>query len=134
MTRDEIMTMEPGRELDTLVVELVMGWTRKEFPGQDPNSLWNDEFIFKAMQAEGFTHDDGTGEWIRVPPYSTDIAAAWTVVEKLATIEGPVSVCWGIYATNDDKATVTTMFGPGPSIRAETAPLAICKAALLAVM
>jgi hypothetical protein len=64
--------MEAGRELDRLVAEKVMGWT----------DLWEGEGYVMAYppneQAMGID-----GERAPVPPYSTDIAAAWQVVERM---------------------------------------------------
>lgn len=66
--------MKPGRELDALIVEKVIGW--KPF-----KKKW------EAGAHRGY-HDawlDGEGRevCIQCPEYSTDIAAAWVVVEKL---------------------------------------------------
>lgn len=62
--------MKPGRELDALIAEKVMGWTRLEHSapdalvpaGADPSQRINLTFV---------------------PRYSTDISSAWEVVEKL---------------------------------------------------
>jgi len=103
MTRDEILAMEPGRELDALVAEKVMGWThyREEWGGVVPDSI---------------SH------------YSTDISAAWEVVEKM----GPFT-----QLTADIYNGITVWhcsFSVVDSVDAVTAPEAICKAALLAAL
>jgi hypothetical protein len=64
------MERKPSRELDTLVAETVMGWKDSmihegEWCALDPV----DPSVFQPP-----------------PPYSTDIAAAWTVVEKLSQV------------------------------------------------
>lgn len=81
--------MEPGRELDALVAEKVMGWKR----------LFSDESVRKIVETSGPISAGGINflmnlqnswiipgepspEIIEVPQYSTDIAAAWAVVEK----------------------------------------------------
>lgn len=73
-----------------------------------------------------------------LPPYSTDIAAVWEVVEKMGyrpfdlltslvasgpVVEGKIPCRWEWFCYFDDGAR---------AIQAETAPLAICRAALLA--
>lgn len=110
------VTRDAGRELDALVAEKVMGWkpcVTQDHPG----------WVY---------FDSGAGGGKIAPAFSTDIAAAWEVVEKL-------SPRYAIRILND--AT------PGPSwccemahgygndieVEAETAPLAICRAALEAI-
>lgn len=60
----------------------------------------------------------------RLPNYSTDIASAWAVVEKLAK---PLKVVW------TGRVWVCEVFEEPYSEEADTAPLAICRAALEAV-
>lgn len=76
--------------------------------------------------------------WIDVPEYSTDISAAWEIVERLdaqrirlsmsrfynGIITG-VPTCWGVDFSGDDAEWCGT--------EAQTAPEAICIAALKAV-
>lgn len=92
--------MNAGRELDALIAEKVMG---------DPLQL---------KMALGPRH------------YSTDIAAAWEVVEKLRTAKYELLIC-----TFSGKWSVDVLH-TGKSIdvaNADTAPHAICLAALNAV-
>jgi len=113
----KIRNMKPGRELDALVAEKVMGWTYGHPCPEGMDCLhWADE--------KGKVRD------YKPPQYSTDIAAAWEVVEKmseqwpqyqLAKIEDGWSVMWGFDGYGWPEAT------------GKTAPEAICKAALLAV-
>ena len=78
-------------------------------------------------------HTDTRQEW--TPRYSQDIAAAWQVVEKLLA-DG-----FGVYLTrHDDSNEWNCTIGRGDKINGEiaeavatTAPVAICRAALLAV-
>ena len=95
MTRDDVLAMEPGRELDALVAKKVMGW-------------------FEV--------------WKPFSP-STDISAAWEVVEKLQ----------GTYWVRMNSMMKDHSCGVGkPDMRWEyygnSMPEAICKAALLAVL
>ena len=69
--------MEPGRELDALVAEM-MGWHVVTSPNSAP--------LILRLQDGGFyrTKDGEPADMVGgVPAYSTDIAAAWEVVEKL---------------------------------------------------
>jgi len=98
MTRDEILNMEAGREMDELITQ-------------------------KVISNDGF--------WHGIKPYSTDISVAWQVVEKLCDETGcdVVKVCKrdpellrGEWSCN---------FGRGAEAFGDSAPLAICRAALL---
>lgn len=114
--------MKPGRELDALVAEKVMGWRRHDSNrlgtyGEDPIGLW-----IKNTEPS----------LVRLPQFSEDIAAAWEVVEKfhrfvVTRMEMPV--CYD--------ARVVYYFGMGNfeefAFTADTAPHAICLAALKAV-
>lgn len=67
MTREEIMRLE-GRELDAAVVERVMGWESIRWVngipvGEQPDIPFEHEYV--------------------VPEYSTDIAEAWRVIERI---------------------------------------------------
>ncbi len=96
----DIREMKAGRELDALVAEKVMGqYFRNEW-----YKLYNDT----------------------IPCYSTDISAAWKVVEKIKKefvgISDPLNCnIWECSFTFKTSAL------------GETAPLAICRAALLAM-
>jgi len=110
MTPEDIDNLQAGRELDALVVTEIMGY-------------------------EGcvLAHGDST-----FPPYSTDIAAAWLVVEKLSALKLRAQI-----EDSDGKSWTCTFHkwigapfcwdDVGSSI-ADTAPLAICRAALRAML
>ena len=68
--------MDAGRELDKLVAEKLMGWTEIEEDEPDPakRNSWNSSYIGIAPSSEIF--------W-SITCYSTEIEAAWLVVEKL---------------------------------------------------
>lgn len=127
MTAEEIDSMEAGRELDCLVAERVMGYV-----------LEGADAVIQAVAAiDGVAAfgTDGKIHYFRdaLPSYSTDIAAAWDVVERLtsrghpmfleldshgAAVAGPYYAkvaFWAIYADYS---------------YADTAPLAICRAVL----
>lgn len=64
--------MEAGRELDALVAEKIMGWSNCHREGD-----WG-----------YFGRPFGGPTDFRIPNYSTDISAAWEVMEKMLFIEG----------------------------------------------
>jgi hypothetical protein len=92
--------MEAGRELDQRVAIEVMGWT-----------LYAGNRNYRQ-----------SGE--PVPDYSTDIAAAWLVVEAL--------LARGIYVCVEYASGRWNCWAGTVNVHAETAPLAICLAALKA--
>lgn len=110
--------MNAGRELDALVAEKVMGWTFRTFPeGVCPN----------------VKHWYCGEQYVLMKPFSTDIAAAWRVVEKLVS-DGRVFIVKGDGLRDGDfNPKWTVLCDNHPRTDAATAPLAICLAALQAV-
>lgn len=109
--------LKPGRELDALVAEKVMEW-------QDC-MLDN-----KPIDGLGKTPEGRTA--VIIPNYSTNIAAAWEVVEKMRNL--------GWFFDLNFQASYTAMFRTDYLIttrrfeeKEETAPHAICLGALKAV-
>lgn len=110
-----------SRELDRDVAEKVVGWRYRE-----------DDGGFFAPGDEWFVDQDGLRvECVDLPTYSTSISAAWEVVEKMreigftyVQIEACFDGGWRVAFGLDPMAIVKS---------ANTAPLAICKAALAAV-
>jgi hypothetical protein len=95
MTRDEILNMPAGREMDVTIGYHVMDLVA-------PPEIY--------------------------PEYSTDIAAAWEVVEQMQKN----GYC---FDADGNALRRRIRFGVGQEIgEAETMPLAICRAALLAFM
>src|SRR5687768_7998759 len=117
MTRDEILKMSAGREMDALIAEKVMG-----------HEVNRDVTMFaggktsKEPYSEGFT---------TLGHYSTNIADAWRVVEKLDT-SFSLARAWSL---DDPKWRGYSFWigngGNAISSLAETAPLAICRAVLI---
>ena len=120
---DRMDQLEAGRELDALVAEKVMGWRIK---GKD----WVDEHgrYQGAVETYWVIADGGPSKGWHP---STDIAAAWLVVEKLG---------WQYVfrlGNRDDKWWCVLSVEPDWQLsdncaEAPTAPLAICRAALAA--
>lgn len=117
--------MKAGRELDALVAEQVMGL--------DVHWSSSNEPLLTVRSAPNAHHHK------ELPPYGTDIAAAWEVVEKVG---GKAYVEMGLRNDAGDGADWCATFGHAEGNTkwiedggafAETAPLAICLAALKAV-
>ena len=112
-----------SREMDALVAEKVMGFHLMRYinyPDREP-------VINPAMFPP-----DYTDEQIRIPNYSTDIAAAWLVVEKIDLLGNYDLMKDGDYYIFGHYGEYG--FDPWTEFaRGKTAPLAICRAALRAV-
>lgn len=102
-----------GRELDALVAEKVMGWAPRDAGAGD-----------RLIYVGAWAHCES------LPHYSTDIAAAWQVVEKLAADGLYVHVG---YCLGRTEASVNSPLDIIDNAYAPTAPLAICLAALKAL-
>jgi len=118
MPHNDILSLPAGRELDALVVEKVMGYRHHPWTQTIP------EHWCRLPTGETCLFAD-------LPHYSTSIAAAWEVVERLPyRLVRIVREGGSWYCTVGDELNYP-MFAP---IRADTAPLAICRTALKAVM
>lgn len=115
MDRDEILAMEPGRELDSLISEKIMGY------------ITHGHFREK------------NGVRILVQPYSTDISAAFEVVEKMRPTHVYEMADFGrnMHKDNPHYAAFHPINKPRDykrQVHAKTLTEAICKAALLAAL
>lgn len=117
LTREKVLAMDAGENLDRLIAEKVMNWyiTQGEYSGKE---YWNDENDYSPYSVKDFKP-------------STDISAAWEVLEKfpIMMIErvevfvGNVKVNATVYPTVENDKSYTAA--------ASNVPLAICRAALL---
>jgi hypothetical protein len=149
-TAEEVRGMGAGREMDALVAEYVMGWRwwrieHKHGPYYRLVSRREEE---RALNLGSLVHplpDDGLDREVDADPYSTDIAAAWEVVEKMAEREPVVTIRkgkWrcamladGIHEEVDvDAREVVYAQNYVASSKCETAPLAIARCALLTAL
>ena len=103
--------MPAGPEMDGLVATKVMEWEQV------------DSFAWCDSDGTVRTWDVRDGNPIRHWHPSTDIACAWEVLEKLRR---------HIFQLSDDEGWCCT-FSMRFNAKADTAPLAICRAALKAV-
>ena len=144
------MTMQPGTELDALVAEKVMGLVPGVDFGEWPEHQWKKkpDGTIDDMASEWDTHNGPCCErcWYsychhcqdgpdvkckKTPPgYSTSIGTAWAVVDKLRMTIGPRH-----WQQDRIGLWIADCGEPGRRIygAAETAPHAICLAALSAV-
>lgn len=132
--------MPAGREMDALVAEKVMGWTDiqwQTFPGENGEEV---KAFARGVSPIGDLR-------VIVPNYSTDITAAWEAAEKipLKYTEGYVSVTRTAAGNPQylyDCVACNRIYDSGGWAEperfsvvghADTAPLAICRAALKAM-
>jgi hypothetical protein len=119
MNREEILNMPAGRKMDALIAEKVVGlrldWEFAEFQNGEPSAP---------------TLRDKYDEIGVLPFYSTDISATWEVIEKMGDIAWSLASAWNL----SGKRAGFSMWISGKSVIADTATLAICRAALLAIM
>lgn len=123
-------TLTAGKEMDAAVAEKVMGWHLVKAPfGPRGWSEWQD---MNGTAFRSGTSQSGAG----FHP-STEITAAWQVVEWMRQ-SGWFGLVghreWGGY-DGEMYAEFSKPDGPEPTYwaRANTAPLAVCRAALAAV-
>jgi len=110
MTSDEILAMEPGRALDALVADKVMGWKLADY-----------KFYLAFEVAENV--------FTRVSEFepSIDIRAAWEIWEHMKAKDKWIDFCIEL----EEQFANTSCY---IDVMAEINPLNICRSALLAVM
>jgi hypothetical protein len=132
----DIDLMPAGREMDALVAEKVMGEPKPIIvddwdsvfsrwldgcPIESPKEAW--------LEACLYEHGD-TQEWIP-RPFSTDIAAAWQVMEKLKDkFFCGIEFCGDCWQASMQEREGGLDYVEG---NADTAPIAICRVALKAM-
>lgn len=134
-------TLVAGHELDALVGEKVMGLTRSVVERLARKAFLSNvqQYIGRGCVGDETWEDDALPEkqkfWrqIQIPQYSTDIAAAWKVVEHLTDAEYGV-VLSNVRAADTWTCEIDRSEWAGSEVEdGATAPLAICLAALKAV-
>lgn len=122
MTKEEILAMVPGPELDAAVAINVMGWS----------DLWTDGKVYMAYPPCEQKYSVGEAERHPVWPFSTDIAAAMELLEHMRqTVEmDGCRACIEIHTTNFATPYLVTI--GGIDVWGNTIPEAVAKAALLA--
>jgi len=143
LTLEEILALPAGRELDVAIAEHVLGhvWLHNKRYGFLRDEEDADDIVEDSSANYGKHPNHEGGAWIAPDEkYSTDIAAAWGLVNCLE-VGG-----WGhkhqvFSAAAECPGWQWTFMRPGGGLGAciagaegETAPLAICRAALLATL
>lgn len=118
----DIDAIEAGRILDALIAERVMGWT---FVSHNCYVPYGKDTCGYNPSGKGGFHNDGR---MPIPKYSTEIAAAWEVVEKLELAVLPAIYDGYKWAACTDAEGY--YYSDKFCSQADTAPLAICRAAL----
>ena len=117
---------ETARDVDALVAKHIMNWTCS-----DDNAGWGKEYITVCDNYDNMCDE-------HCPNYSTDIAAAWEVLENHTWPKirfDQVSAVWECEVCESSHLSIQTgkLVKVNKSIgRAESAPMAICLAALKA--
>jgi hypothetical protein len=150
MTRAEILAMPAGPEMDALVAErlgiecLHSNWESYDRPENELSRVYSGRDVRCVACGETSVIPFSMNAVITFGPreYSTDIAAAWDVVDSLPDKIGGEGVI-GFQVRREARnqwlagyADVEPYEGEGwhLSVEASTAPLAICRAALLATL
>jgi hypothetical protein len=120
MTKEEILAMKPGSELNIAVAERIMGHIVKKdeimgYMERTTNPKTKEDNCDCCSSCS--SPQEGDSIWGFVEPYSEDISVAKQVIDKMTDIGYEDAKSW-------------PDFGDGKYTEAE----AICKAALLAVL
>ncbi|WP_028609213.1 BC1872 family protein [Paenibacillus harenae] len=125
ITREQILAMEPGRELDALVAEKVMGWTNKILPVTPFDSHSAPYWCVYGVKVNPVLN------WSP----SSNISASWEVVEHLRGVHGLKILIspqnhegFYLHVRNEMGGNITGVY------EFDFAPVGIAKIALLAVM
>lgn len=114
----------PGRVLDHLIARRVFGW--KSWTFTNPSRVPGDSFQYDALVPPEY---DG-GMDTAVPAYSTDIAAAWTVLERIGLTFELISLNPGWFDSSGRYLVRFIKSEVDDLVFGNTAPHAICLAAL----
>lgn len=131
---EQILALPAGYELDILVAEKVLRWKPGGLGGDDANYWWCNPPCFGVAPH--------SLQVTRTPRFSTDIAAAWMVFmhHRMAS----QILCYNISSPREHPDLIEIdelgyarqwlCTSQGIPVMAPTAPLAICRAALLTVL
>jgi hypothetical protein len=132
MTRDEILEMEPGNQLNVNVAMQVFGWQVIPFPIEAAGEVMNPFECRAKLCPPGEPWGD-----YPLPDFSGDVAAAWTVREELRESGGVelIRMC----EDHPECCIFTTVGFPLSmdhhqviGVMADTMMEAVCKVSLLA--
>jgi hypothetical protein len=127
ITRDDILNMPAGRELNILIAENVMGWKHSRVIPNSDIITGGDLILWTKPDNVIITIYD-------LPDYSNDIASAWLVLEHMGNTYG-----WkphnGVMIMRENDNWYVELPQPNWECAEAASPaLAICRATLLAVI
>lgn len=139
MNRDEIINMPAGREMDVAIAESVFGfdvsrhvWTHTK---KDDYGLTNSAYTRRVwLPQDSVPKETIITTYDAVENYSTDIAAAREVMERMQITHRVEIVQLGFPPVRWRVMFFTAYLSEGVEAKAETVQLAICRAALLAMV
>lgn len=126
MTRDEILNMPAGREMDYLIATCIMGWKL----AMVQNGTYPSQYLVHQTLGRILPDD--------FDRYSTDLSTAFEVIQKMHEMKYKYTLHGHFMGSELQIATFDHQdwadANPLYKAVADSAPLAICRAALLAVM
>lgn len=127
---DEI---QAGRELDALIAEKVFGWRWLVSEGSGKRGIFSEQNNPGWFSREASGHERLAYEWdCKLPYYSFDIASAWKLVERMQAEGHCLEVRPYVKVSSGYRVSIWEG-GELDYATGETAPLAICRAALKAL-
>jgi hypothetical protein len=127
-----------GYDLDAVLAERVFGFRRERAPWLGGRDLWvrgirddGGQSTYVSIHDSPFTPlwSTSTHEDV-LPKFSSDLAAAWWIVERLQQMGHVVTIT---ARSRDEQVHYAVAIDALPLVEAEQAPLAICLAALEAL-
>ena len=131
MTRDEILRLAAGRELDACIANMVMGIAPIDFRGPNLKCPKCGDGMRMGLDRAWCSP---CREWKYSPylEYSSDISAAWPIAELLKFTIIPTEIGYLVGQLSERAHLHGGEWFPSGFAEGKTAPLAICLAALLA--
>lgn len=123
MNDDEIFDMPAGREMDALVAREIFGWFQEK-----DTAFYTSLFHAKSRPAKEWWNPKSGFGGIEPEPYSVYFPSALHVIKQLER-DHRRRLSWSFEGPD----IFTCKFGKNLPASANTAPLAICRAALLVV-
>lgn len=149
MTKEEILAMKPGEELDALTLTEVLGYPKPDFVPEHSLGLFltGNPFRHNGWTSIHRYSNDDKQEWMP-DPVSTNISDAWQVFEKMREMEDGhgnlLFCCLGIFSDYNDIWEISwsysdlSIYNDGHKKHRshcyDDLPEAICKSALIATM
>jgi len=136
LTQEQVQKLSAGRDLDLLIAEKVLGWRWWYIPLARVRVLYppDEQLAWMTTPADGTEPIGAATRFLWPPKYSTDVALAFSVVEAMSSYGcGLVLEDWRNESELYPWAAYFGLPDGGTSAQgvADTAPLAICRAALL---